>query len=103
VTTKKKSAPPADMRILAATADTAYMSFDVEVSEDMFMRLLSEQMRARQVRDERRATYCSEWLNAEVSPTGAHGYPILIQTRDWAIRLERENPTRPPLYVEMRS
>ena len=92
-----------DMRILANTVDSLYMSFDIEVSEDIFMRCLSEQMRARQLRDERRAVYCSEWLNAEVSPSGANGYPLLMQTRDWAIRLERENPTRPPIYVEMRS
>src|SRR5215469_2971473 len=84
------------MRILANTVDTLYMSFDIEVSEDVYTRLLREQMIARQEQEQRHAVYCSEWLNAEVSPHGANKYPLLIQTRNWAMRLERDNPTHPP-------
>jgi hypothetical protein len=91
-------------RVLAAWVDTLYFSFDVMVTQATFDRLLQEQQMARDVRDERRAVYVSEWLNAGVSPMGAHGYPILIERKEqWAIRIQIGNKHQPGIFVEMRA
>ena len=58
---------------------------------------------ARLAQQERNAAYCSEWLNARVAPTGVKGYAILIEREDWSIKVAYDNPTRPPIFVELRS
>ncbi|HKB47999.1 MAG TPA: hypothetical protein VKC57_09900, partial [Ktedonobacterales bacterium] len=49
-------------RVLLWGVDTAYFSFDVEVSEETYAALLAEQHLARQAQKDRNAAYCSEWL-----------------------------------------
>lgn len=91
-------------RVLAAWVDTLYFSLDLMVTPETFARLLEEQQTARDLRDARRAVYVSAWLNAGVSPMGAHGYPILIERKErWAIRLQVGNRHQPGIFVEMRA
>ena len=53
---------------------------------------------------ERRCVHVPEWLNAEMHPTGARGgYRFLLETPDFAVKLLRGVPNRPPIYVEMRA
>ncbi len=91
------------LRILMAGVDTVHLSFDVEVSEAMFQYLVGEQQQARLAQQQRNAAYCSEWLNARVAPTGVKGYAILIDREEWSIKVAYDNPTRPPIFVELRS
>ena len=91
-------------RVLDAWVDNLYFSFDIMIGPDVMEHLIAEQVVAREVRDERKAVYVSEWLNAGVSLTGAHGYTILIERKDqWAIRVQNTNPHQPGIFVEMRS
>src|SRR5260370_12633488 len=91
-------------RALLCGVDTLYMSFDLPVSEMMWERLIEEQQIAQQLQHERRAVYCPEWLNAILRPTGAKGgYRFLIESDDWNIKLLRDIPNRPPIFVAMRA
>src|SRR6516164_4009481 len=102
MTTKNTAANP--MRVLTYGIDTAAFSFDLEVSEATYSRLLEEQDTARQVMRERNAVYCSDWLDAQVYPHGANGFSVLIDRGgEWAIKMQRGNPYRPGLFVELRS
>src|SRR5690242_2930959 len=90
-------------RILLRGVDTAHFSFDVEVTDETYLRLMGEQLRARIAQKDRNAAYCSEWLGCRVAPTGVKGYALLLETEAWAIKLHKGNPTRPALFVELRS
>jgi hypothetical protein len=91
------------LRILIGGVDSCTFSFATEVSEETYLRLLSEQLQARLAQQARNATYCSEWLGVRVLPSGAKGYAILLESDKWTIKVQKGNPTRPPLYIEMRS
>jgi hypothetical protein len=91
-------------RVMLCGIDTLYLSFDLPVSEAMWATLEAEQQLAQQVFAERRAVHCPAWLNAIVRPTGAKGgYRFLIESESWSIKLLREVPNRPPIYVELRA
>jgi hypothetical protein len=91
-------------RTLLCGVDTLYMSFDLPVSEAMWERLDQEQQIAQQIQQERRAVHCPEWLNAILRPTGAKGgYRFLIESDAWSLKLLRDIPNRPPIFVEMRA
>lgn len=93
-----------DPTIEDAGADTIDFSFDVEISKEMWERLEIERMTAQFLMTERRAVHVPEWLNAQVSSTGARGgYHFLLETPVFAIKLLRGVPNRPPIYVEMRA
>jgi hypothetical protein len=93
-----------DFRILLYGIDNAYLSFGAEVSEEIYERLLQEREYARVARKERRAAYCSEWLDAQVYPTGADGFGVLIDKAGiWTIKIQKGNEQRPGVYLEMRS
>jgi hypothetical protein len=80
------------------------MSFDLPVSEAMWAALDREQQLAKQVQEERRAVHCPQWLNAILRPTGAKGgYRFLIESDAWSIKLLRDVPNRPPIFVELRA
>src|SRR5258707_1320374 len=91
-------------RALLCGVDTLYMSFDLPVSEAMWERLDQEQQIAQLVHQERGAVHCPEWLGAIMRPTGAKGgYRFLIESDAWSIKLLRDIPNRPPIFVEMRA
>ena len=91
-------------RALLCGVDTLYMSFDLPASEAMWERLDQEQQIAQQLQQERRAVHCPEWLGAIMRPTGAKGgYRFLIESDAWSIKLLRDIPNRPPIFVEMRA
>src|SRR5579859_5021183 len=91
-------------RALLCGVDTLYLSFDLAVSEAMWAQLEQEQVIAKQVDQERRAVHCPEWLNAILRPMGARGgYRFLIETEAWSIKLLRDVPNRPPIFVELRA
>jgi hypothetical protein len=93
-----------DFRILLYGFDTIYLSFDQEVTQDMYDRLVLEQLEARHVRKERNAAYCSEWLDALVYPSGANGFGVIIDKGGlWTIKVQKGNEHRPGVYLEMRS
>ncbi|MBA3824997.1 MAG: hypothetical protein H0X24_14010, partial [Ktedonobacterales bacterium] len=106
-TTEPTSYPPSipeDFHILLYGVDNAYLSFDTEVSEAIYERLMEEQYQARKARTDRNAAYCSPWLDAQVYPTGANGFGILINKADtWTIKVQKGNEHRPGVYLEMRS
>jgi hypothetical protein len=90
--------------ILSAGVDTLEMSFDVEVSEQMWAQLERERVIAQLLMAERRAVHVPEWLQAEIHPTGAKGgYRFLLETPTFAVKLLRGVPNRPPIYVELRA
>jgi hypothetical protein len=90
--------------IQGAGVDTLEFSFDVEVSEAMWERLEQERQIAAFLMKERHTVYVPEWLSAEIHPTGARGgYRFLIETPNFAIKLLRGVPNRPPIYVELRA
>jgi hypothetical protein len=95
----------ADMpRVLLCGVDSLYLSFDLPVSEEVWARLDHEQQLAKQVFEERRAVHCPAWLNAILRPTGAKGgYRFLIESDAWSIKLLRDVPNRPPIFVELRA
>ncbi len=106
VPTTRHSAPWVDWRpeVQSAGADTIEFSFDVEVSEAMWMHLEEERQTAEMLMKERRCVHVPEWLNAEMHPTGARGgYRFLLETPDFAVKLLRGVPNRPPIYVELRA
>jgi hypothetical protein len=91
-------------RVLLCGVDTLYLSFDLPVSEEMWTKLDHEQQLAKQVQEERRAVHCPEWLNAILRPSGAKGgYRFLIESDAWSIKLLRDVPNRPPIFVELRA
>jgi hypothetical protein len=91
-------------RVLLCGVDTLYLSFDLPVSEETWTRLEQEQQLAKQVYEERLAVHCPEWLNAILRPTGAKGgYRFLIESDSWSIKLLRDVPNRPPIFVELRA
>src|SRR5258708_11276520 len=91
-------------RALLCGVDTLYMSFDLPVSEAIWERLEQEQQIAQRVHQDRGAVHCPEWLNAILRPTGAKGgYRFLIESDTWSIKLLRDIPNRPPIFVEMRA
>jgi hypothetical protein len=74
------------------------------VSEATYTKLLEERDTAQSVLRERNAVYCSDWLDAQVYPHGANGFSVLIDRGgEWAIKIQRGNPYRPGLFVELRS
>src|SRR5262249_47855607 len=53
---------------------------------------------------EHHCVHVPDWLNAEIRPTGARGgYRFLLETPEFAVKLLRGVPNRPPIYVEMRA
>ena len=53
---------------------------------------------------ERQCVHVPDWLNAEMHPTGARGgYRFLLETPDFAVKLQKGLKNRPPIYVEMRA
>jgi hypothetical protein len=106
VPTTRHSAPWVDWRpeVQSAGADTIEFSFDVEVSEAMWTHLEEERQTAEMLMKERRCVHVPEWLNAEMHPTGARGgYRFLLETPNFAVKLLRGVPNRPPIYVELRA
>src|SRR5215469_3330228 len=96
---------PDEFRILICGVDTAYLSWEQQVSQETFERLLREKAAAQEARNERNAAYCSEWLDARVYATGANGgFSILIdKAKVWSIKLQKGNEQCPGVYLEMRS
>jgi hypothetical protein len=102
----RHGAPWVDWRpeVLAAGADTIEFSFDVPVSEAMWEALDRERETAQLLMKERRCVHVPDWLNAEMHPTGSKGgYRFLLETPDFAVKLQRGLKNRPPIYVEMRA
>ncbi len=60
-------------RILLAGVDSLNFSFDVEVSEEIYLALMGEQLQARLAQRARNAAYCSRWLDARVAAVGGEG------------------------------
>ena len=91
-------------RVLLAGADTVHMSFDVEVSDDMWSLLSQEKQKAIEIYEERKAVYAPEWLGGIMCTTGARGgYTFLIETDAFSVKLLKDITNRPPIFVEMRS
>jgi hypothetical protein len=88
----------------SAGADTIEFSFDGGVSDAMWEALERERETAEMLLKERRCVHVPEWLNAQIHPTGARGgYRFLLETPEFAIKLLRGVPNRPPIYIEMRA
>ena len=70
----------------------------------MWDALERERETAQMLMKERRCVHVPDWLNAEMHPTGARGgYRFLLETPDFAVKLQRGLKNRPPIYVEMRA
>jgi hypothetical protein len=70
----------------------------------MWQHLEQERQIAELLMKERRCVHVPDWLNAEIHPTGARGgYRFLVETPEFAVKLLRGVPNRPPIYVEMRA
>ncbi len=106
VPVQRYGAPWVDGRpeIESAGADTIEFSFDVGVSDAMWDALERERETAAMLMKERRCVHVPGWLNAEMHPTGARGgYRFLLETPDFAVKLQKGLKNRPPIYVEMRA
>jgi hypothetical protein len=106
VPVQRHGAPWIDWRpeIESAGADTIEFSFDVGVSDAMWELLECERETAQMLMKERRCVHVPEWLNAEMHPTGAKGgYRFLLETPDFAVKLQKGLKNRPQIYVEMRA
>jgi hypothetical protein len=106
VPAQRHGAPWVDWRpeVQSAGADTIEFSFDVPVSDPMWQMLEHEREIAELLMKERRCVHVPDWLNAEMHPTGAKGgYRFLLETPEFAVKLLRGVPNRPPIYVEMRA
>ena len=100
----RHGAPWVDWRpeVQSDGADTIEFSFDVPVSEAMWELLERERETAQMLMKERRCVHIPEWLNAQIHPTGAQGgYRFLLETAEFAVKLIRGVPNRPPIYVEL--
>src|SRR5215469_1381970 len=99
------SCSPDDFRILLWGLDTVHVSWEQQVTQETFDRLLREKAAAQEARNERNAAYCSEWLDARVYATGANGgFSILIdKAKVWSIKLQKGNEQCPGVFLEMRS
>ena len=63
----------------SAGADTIEFSFDVGVSDAMWVALEGERETAQLLMQERRCVHVPDWLNAQMHPTGARGGYRLAQ------------------------
>ncbi len=87
-----------------AGVDTIEFSFDVEISESMWMRLEEEREIAQLLMQTRKAIHVPDWLNAASIRQG----PKVAIASCWKrprsqIKLLKGVPNRPPIYVEMRA
>jgi hypothetical protein len=106
VPAQRHCAPWVDWRpeVQSAGADTIEFSFDVGISDALWEALERERETAQMLMRERRCVHVPEWLNAEIRPTGARGgYRFLLETPDFAVKLQKGLVNRPPIYVEMRA
>jgi hypothetical protein len=70
----------------------------------MWDRLEEEKAIAQMLMQMRKAEHVPDWLNAVVRPVGAKGgYRFLLETPTFSIKLLKDVPNRPPIYVEMRA
>ena len=102
--TPNTAQPEHDFRVLFYGVDTIYLSWSEQVTAKTYERLLGEKKEAQAARKERNAVYCSDWLDAQVYPTGADGFAVLIdRAGEWTIKVQHGNKQRPGIYLEMRS
>jgi hypothetical protein len=84
--------------------DTLYLSFDVRLGDQTWERLAAELEAATALDAQRHTVHTPDWPNAIMRPHGARGgYHFLIETDLWSIKLLRDMPNRPPVYVELRA
>jgi hypothetical protein len=84
--------------------DTLYLSFDIHLGDQTWAQLEAELEAATALDTQRHTVHTPDWLNAIVRPHGARGgYHFLIETDIWSIKLLRDTPNRPPIYVELRA
>jgi len=89
--------------VLLAGLDWLTLTSRARVSEEMYHRLAEAKAAARlEERDGR--VHCPSWLDAQLRPSGAKGYPFLIETEDFTIKVAGEQQrTWPGLAIELRS
>ncbi|HET8853807.1 MAG TPA: hypothetical protein VFN02_14905 [Ktedonobacteraceae bacterium] len=91
-------------QILGWGIDTLYLSFDVHIGDQTWAKLEEEQAIAQALEEKSHTVHAPGWLNAIMRPHGAKGgYHFLIETDSWSIKLLRDTPNRPPVYVELRA
>ncbi len=89
--------------VVLAGLDWLTLTSRARLSEDMYARLVEAKAAARLEEREGRV-HCPSWLDAQVRPTGAKGYPYLIETEDFTIKVAGEHQrTWPGLAIELRS
>jgi len=89
--------------VLLAGLDWLTLTSRARVSEAMYARLAEAKATARLEEREGRV-YCPSWLDARLRPSGAKGYPFLIETEDFTVKVAGEQQrTWPGLSIELRS
>ncbi len=89
--------------VLLAGLDWLTLTSRARVSEEIYAQLAEAKAAARLEEREGRA-HCPSWLDAQVRPNGAKGYPFLIETEDFTIKVAGEHQTTwPGLAIELRS
>jgi hypothetical protein len=92
-----------DPRVLLAGVDWLTLTSRARVSEQIYAQLAEAKAAARLEEREGRA-HCPPWLDAQVRPNGAKGYPFLIETEEFLVKVAGEHQrTWPGLAIELRS
>src|SRR6478752_74910 len=90
---------------LLAGLDALTVSSQGRVSAEVYDKLREAKEAAKHA-EHSGSVYCPEWLSAQVKPKGDRGggYPYLIETEDFTIKVAGEAQTMwPGLVVEVRS
>jgi len=90
---------------LLAGLDALTVSSQGRVSAEVYGKL-REAKEAAKVAEHGGSVHCPEWLSAQVKPKGdrAGGYPFLIETEDFTVKVAGEAQTMwPGLVIELRS
>jgi hypothetical protein len=93
----------ADLAALLAGLDGLTLTSPARLSAEMYGRLAEDKAAARQAEREGQV-HCPAWLDAQVRPTGVQGYPFVIETEDFLVKVAGEQQrTWPGVVVELRS
>jgi len=106
--TKEQAAATAQAReavALLAGLDALTISSQGRVSAEVYGKL-REAKEAAKIAEHSGSVHCPEWLSAKVKPKGDRGggYPFLIETEDFTVKVAGEAQTMwPGLVIELRS
>jgi len=92
-----------DLAVLLAGLDGLTLTSWARLSAEVYGRLAEDKAAARLAEHEG-CVHCPAWLDAQVRPTGVQGYPFVIETEEFLVKVAGERQkTWPGLVIELRS